>query len=229
MALELATNGTDPGLFAEEQKQKVPEKQRIAGGDFGDWEITQKNHFQVLADYDSDVVIQFIPNKEKVNSTEIAFVQIFKISDSKTGAIMTALGPKGSGGRMTRSGWAVDRQPNKYAWFGYADNGKPAPVIKGLGINEDIDVVGVVPGSSPNPFKPAVLHVVPQNPKGNVYTNTIDWFETYAIAKSGIDEGTIYGGLKWGFTLDALAKVTSLKRQSIDDPSAISGGRRHVE
>ncbi len=49
----------------------------------------------------------------------------------------------------------------------------------------------------------------------------LEWqFETVAVCKEGDDAYTVYGSTTWGFTVDALGRVTSTKREFHDVPTA---------
>jgi uncharacterized protein RhaS with RHS repeats len=208
------------GIPKQAQKEEAPPKtQNVKGNQYGDWKITQENESDVLGPYESRVTIEFIPNIAKVKSTEIAFIQIVRILDTKTGQSVgeNRLG-KAAVARMTAEGWHVDRQSNKkYGWYGYGNDGKPEEE-KNVGLH-GVDVMPVSPGSSPKPYKTAVLKDFPGDPNKTPAIHKQFEFETYAIAKAGKDKGTIYGGLSWGFRVEALSKMTSLPRSFLKQPS----------
>jgi hypothetical protein len=213
------TSATDPSGFDD-----VPNNQNIAGNAYGNWSITKTNkNATKTTDWESDVFVTFTPIAANVNSTQIGFVQITRLelhnstpseSDQWTMVKGDPHNPyvqcltnayKGhifeyphnsQRARRTSDSWAVDRLANKnFGWFGYDNKGNPTGSVS--------------PGSSPVPLKNAVLHDVPSGPEGNL---TME-FETFAIAKSGIDEGKVYGGISWGVKVDANGKVTSLPRK----------------
>jgi hypothetical protein len=201
------TNSIDPTGHKEEI-------QKIKGNQYGDWIISQDNESDPgVKPYSSHVTIKFEPNKDTVCSDEIAFIQIARITDqgntlSKDGTPVEgkSLVDKAEF-RRTKTGWFLDRLPDKYGWFGYGDDGKP---IDRGGSN-------VIPGSSPKPYKVAEMLDTPGDDNGRSY---LRWeFETYAIAKSGRDAGKIYGGIYWGFDVGDLRKMTSLPPGFFDAPT----------
>src|SRR5262249_24497017 len=130
---------------------------------------------------------------------EIAFLQIARITDLTTKKPHEKLLPAMASYRMTSDGWVLDRQPHTFGWFGYDDSGQPDfPTGR--------DEAGVKPGSCPANYQPPIMKDAPGHPQG--VANAKFEFETYAIARSGKDEGTIYGGISWGFEIDKDRKIT---------------------
>jgi hypothetical protein len=152
-------------------------------------------------------------------------VQIVRKSVLKTGDPYLKHAVEKSQFRRTPDGWAVDRQPSKYGWYGYDDTGKPAAVVPAHGLNAE-DVVTIRPGSSPRPLTTAILDDIPglynldpNDPKQKPVQDIRVEFETYAIAKSGPDKGLIYGGIAWGFDVGNLNILESLPRKYLARPS----------
>ena len=212
------TNATDPTGLAS-----VPPNSESFTSAFGTWGITQTNKDDLGSGgpYSSQVKITFTPNAGQLNGNQIAFVQISRITtDGKpwTTKVNTT-------NRQTSAGWGVDRQapddalgttPRKFGWFGYGDDGRPETIGKAGS--------GVILGSSV-PLKPVELIDTPGDagdpslPLRPTRAPATFQFETYAIAKSGPDKGKVYGGISWGFSVDASARVTSLPRSMLPTPT----------
>jgi RHS repeat-associated protein len=199
----------------------VAESEPIRGNTEGKWEIVQKNVSDLAAGYESFVTLTFLPNDNSVDSTEIAFIQICRIVyDDGTVATGKELLDKQEF-RQGGDGWSVDRQPKKYAWLGYDDRGKPEAAYT-VKVRTKRIITPVVPGkSSRTGTTPAVLQDVPGDEAklGAPRVKLTFEFETYAVAKAGKEKGKVYGGVYWGFHVDGLARMTSLKRRFLDPPT----------
>jgi len=199
--------------------KQSPKTEDIDGNKYGNWKISQENESDVLGPYESRVTINFIPNKEVVNATEIAFVSIIRIVNLKSGKSVAPdrLG-KPQSLRITEDYWFVDiKEGRKLGWYTYDNNGTPE-IFENVGLKKD-KVQGVSPGSSPLPHKNAVFTDYPGDSNDTPTTNVSFQFETYAIAKTGKDKGTIYGGISWGFDVLGLSKMISHHRRFISTPS----------
>jgi RHS repeat-associated protein len=225
------TVATDPSGF---QGAVVPTTQVIEGNKYGQWRIKQENtNGTETTEYQSDVGITFSPNAATVNSTEIAFVQIVRltyvnpiptprerwcmIKGDPSSPNVQALRKKfydvhvpmdsigaAKKARMTPDYWFVDRNlGKKFGWYAYNDDGTP-----------NLEIVS--PGKSPDPLAPAILTDIPAWNKPNLRAQ----FETFAISKSGKDPGHIYGGISWGFVVNEDLEVTSLPRMFLPTPTA---------
>lgn len=212
-------NTTDPTGLAPKLKAP-PQSEDLQGNIYGDWQIKQNNEFGRTAPYHSHVKITFSPRKIYVSSGEIAYVQIVRVLNKDRKAI-TGEGSDKVDKRLTKSGWAVDRQARKFGWYGYNDNGKPSGKTAG-GVKDAVVITPVTPGCAPDNYRKAVLEDVPSDVTlgkgGRLYSVTWE-FQTYAIAKTGRDKGRVYGGISWGFTVDSLGLMTSSKRAFIDIPT----------
>jgi hypothetical protein len=189
----------------------APSLQRTALGSnaFGDWDINQKPHDAPAPGgiYSYRVKITFAPNKATVNASEIDFIQVDRVVDSKGKAIIAAKEDK----RMTADLWSVDRvKDRKLGWYGFPNKGGPS---KGLFTGDKTPRFLVEPGSSPKPLTPAVLRDEPMDSNTNSTWN----FESAAVAKRGPDAGKVYGGVSWGFETDAAGKVNPHPAKLIKD------------
>ena len=165
----------------------------------GTWSIAQTNTDG--PNYSSDVNITFTPRAERVNCSEIAFVQTVKFSDVSTGASVETIPNYVS--RRTGSGWTLDRiEARQYGWYGYNNDGSPSG--------------NVSPGSSPAPLTPATLHDTPSD----VRPDSVFEFETCAICRTGTDLNSIYGCFTWGFNVDSSNRLTSRRNERRAGPSA---------
>jgi RHS repeat-associated protein len=209
------TNAIDPSGLAEK-----PDSEKIFGNQYGKWMFKQNNIVTLFGPYGSDVEITFIPNKKNVHSTEIAFVQIGRITDIETGKPAGISGPDETEKyRTTSDGWSIDRAPSKYGWFGYGDNGNPKPAEQSEIANKAI--VLTTPGNSnEGGVKAALLHDVPGDPNQTPHVGIRFEFQTYAIAKGGKDAGKIYGGIAWGFERSKKGNnILSLHPRFISNPT----------
>jgi hypothetical protein len=181
--------------------------------------------------FETDSKITFKPSAATVDSTEIAFVQIVRLQivilptvteywdmikgDPQTTKFMKPFysrrivqgpaygAPAEEEDRSTPAGWNVDRVVKKvYGWYGYNGDGKPNEMV--------------TPGKAPGGLTNAVLHDIP----GWNRKSTLWEFETYAIAKSGKQIGQVYGGVRWGFYVDADGVVHSNNRTFLNKQSA---------
>jgi RHS repeat-associated protein len=226
-----STGLTDPsGLVAP-----PPGFERIGGNRFGDWTIEQ---FGIDApafglgtgkdtdNYGSLGKITFTPAPGAVTADTVGFIQIVRMTmvkkdDPSKKKDMTHRGPDKIKHRITAKGWAVDRQPRIFGWYGCDDTGNPQKPIGGLGMT-------ITPWRPGNGKRPAVLEDLPSGPEPNpdVTLPLSGWiikyeFETYAVEKLANGKpGRIYGGISWGFTVDSQGKVASLPRKFISTPSA---------
>jgi hypothetical protein len=213
------TNQTDPSGEAP------PETEDIKGNQYGNWKITQVNRSLIEGPYESFAKITFIPAKGMVNATTIGFVQISQLTTGKGEPIVDKSIGKGRF-RATKDGWILDRMDGKNSgWYGYGNDGK-VEVLMGTGIKGDRTITTIVPGSSPDPNKEAVLEDVPgdydpTNPNKAPRVDTVFRFQTFAVARAGKDKGKIYGGISWGFKVDEFGRLTSLGREFLPKPGEI--------
>ena len=161
----------------------------------GQWNITQNNtDGTVNADgtgndaYASTVAITFTPVKDKINCSQIAFIQNVKVADLGGSSIDSRTNFKN---RITKNGWTIDRlDKRKYGWYGFNNDGNPSGTV--------------TPGSSPAPLKAGVMT---DRPSFN-QPNTVWSFETCSVCKSGTDVNKVYSCFLWGFDVDAKNKVS---------------------
>lgn len=152
--------------------------------------------------YSSAVVIRFIPYKEKVCCKEISFVQAARTVDNRGNYVATS-----DARRKTADHWSIDQSAGqKSPWYPYGNRGSVWPLLGSI-------------GSSPDPYKEAVLKDTPLFFK----TNVVFDFETVAACKEGMDKGRVYGSLTWGFDVDKDGKLTSHNPSARDN---ISGSFR---
>jgi len=163
------------------------------------WSITQNNTDG--PDYVSDVNITFNPDSDSMNCSEIAFLQVARLSEFSTGTAVTT-GMPNYDARRTGTGWMLDRiEARRYGWYAYNNDGSPSG--------------NVSPGSSPTPLRAATMH---DGPAGFGPNRTFQ-FETCATCKAGTDANRIYNCLTWGFNVDAKNQLTSLPNQETAGPS----------
>jgi RHS repeat-associated protein len=162
------TDVTDPsGLAAP-----PPGPERIRGNRFGDWTISQVGInaplFGLATGDDADnwgslAKITFTPAPGAVTADTVGFIQIVritmvKVDDPAQKKDMTHRGPEKTKHRITRKGWAVDRQPRIFGWYGCDDTGEPEKPKKPLGRP-------ITPWRPGNGKRPAVLEDVPSGPE----------------------------------------------------------------
>jgi hypothetical protein len=211
------TNATDPsGLIGIEKqgdsptvpkgiKNPLPGGTFIKGNEFGNWMYKQTNTDGVLGkdgakskNARSAMILRFFPTEKYAQADDIAFVQIIKVQNNDTKAFF--YNPNDAG-RKTEGGWHVDRvEDRNLGWYAHNDDGT---VGKNFGI----------PWNKDNGF--VEYPDTPQDDDPN-----FTWsFQTYAIVKSGQDEGRVLGGISWGFIIDKQLKVQSLKTTFIPTPT----------
>jgi hypothetical protein len=149
--------------------------------------------------------IYYWPNSTKVDASEIAFVQIIAIYDTKGNS--TGLN-KAEKARMTTGGWAVDRYLTMPSgWYNYDKQGNPYAGWGNVGNTNTIASLIDQPSQD---------------------LPSVNWyFESYAIAKAGKQAGQVYGGVGWGFSVDQNQHVTLrppkiLAGQSLSFMSAVA-------
>ena len=162
--------------------------------------------------YEFPMKATFKPLAAAVGADEIAFVQIFKLVDTKTGA---NLDPRHNFTmRALPNGSTVDRLPDrKWGWYGYDDAG-----------------AGGTPSGTVNPWKrsaPKKAAWLTDKPQWNVPNST--WaFETAAVCKTpspdtatkkGDPAGTVYATITWGFTVDDKLKIHTLPIVEFNKPT----------
>jgi len=172
-------------------------KVRIGTNQFGSW-------YASVGTFDHDTLkpqdwrgifnVWFVPNKNTVNASTIAFVQVIKRTDLAGNLIVTNQTAKA---RTSAAGWRVDRSTNAmpafiYPYYGWFNSGRPSQ--------------HTTSGSSPNPLTEAWMRDRPSSDvKGQIWS-----FQAFAIAKTGRQEGLVYGGVSWGLTIDKNGHVTPL-------------------
>ena len=162
--------------------------------------------------YEFPMTCTFKPLSTVVGADEIAFVQIFKMLDSTTGA---NIDPRHNFSmRALPDGSTVDRLPGrKWGWYGYDDAG-----------------TGGTPGGNVSPWRrsaPRQAASLSDRPQWNVPNST--WaFETAAVCKTpspdtstkkGDPAGTVYATITWGFTVDDKLKVHPLPKVEFNKPT----------
>jgi hypothetical protein len=172
----------------------------VTGNQFGGWNIDQKNHDAPTAgdQYWSRAKITFFPSPNTVDSTEIGFVQTFRVVDASGGNADARPTFKN---RQTKDHTAVDAL-EKSGWVGYDDKNVPYDAVP-PGETQPVPIVA--PGKCPVDYKPATTNDAP----GWNQPNLKFWLETAAAAKAGKDAGKIYGSLSWGFDVDSKNKLKS--------------------
>src|SRR5262249_21152850 len=141
----------------------------------------------------------FIPNKDNTKSSLITFVQSGKLIDAKGKPVFF-----GTEKYRKAGDWAIDRiQNQKYGWYCIQNDGSVSAWH------------GAV-GSSPFPLVDSTLMDKPRSSQ----VSTKWTFEAYAIAKDGDQAGTVYGGIRWGFEVDAAGKLKAIKNEFIATQTA---------
>jgi RHS repeat-associated protein len=215
------TNWTDPSGLAAPPLYYIPfpPPGNVFKSQFGEWKIEQRKIDGLRGSpWGCFARITFTPNKKQCNADVIAFVQIVRSWDlvgTRWTPTTAHAGPNKIAFRTLRSGWAIDRQPTKYAWYGFTPEGEPEPNPKPSDVlGEKIRQIraGASPGRKGLPFAPAVLEDAPGDPAGRPYIRVQKEteFETYAVAKAGKDKGRIYGGIKWGFSVKFTANASKV-------------------
>jgi hypothetical protein len=162
--------------------------------------------------YEFPMKATFKAEAAAVGADEIAFVQIFKLVDSTTGA---NLDPRHNFTmRALPNGSTVDRLPDrKWGWYGFDDAG-----------------AGGTASGTVNPWKrsaPKQAAWLTDRPQWNIPNST--WaFETAAVCKTpspdkatkkGDPAGTVYATITWGFTVDNKLKIHPLPIVEFNKPT----------
>jgi len=149
--------------------------------------------------WESIVNITFTPAKT-VDASEIAFIQIVKRTDAAGNTITLP----NTATRQTADGWRVDRDiklPSPSPWYGY-----PVGMPGHLKIGD----------ATLSPVIPAWM----RDTAASTGAKGQHWhYETFVIAKKGPQQGTIYGEIQWGLTIDNNGRVTN-------DPLTFTDGGR---
>jgi hypothetical protein len=121
---------------------------------------------------------------------------------------------KGRKARMTPEGWRVDRVKDaKSGWYDWHDDGTHGPLV--------------TPGSSPAPYVVASMRDTPSERKALLEKpprpiRNENWaYENYTIAKAGKQKGLVYGGLQWGFRIDAAGHLNSFPIRLLNAPTKV--------
>jgi hypothetical protein len=162
--------------------------------------------------YEFPMKATFKAEAAAVGADEIAFVQIFKLVDSTTGA---NLDPRHNFTmRALPNGSTVDRLPDReWGWYGYDDAG-----------------AGGTPSGTVSPWRrsaPKQAGWLTDKPQWNVPNST--WsFETAAVCKTpsadtakkkGDPAGTVYATITWGFKVDDKLKIHTLPIVEYNKPT----------
>ena len=163
--------------------------------------------------YEFPMKATFKVDAAAVGADEIAFVQIFKLVDSTTGANLDTR--HNFTMRALPNGSTLDRLPDReWGWYGFDDDAG----------------VGGAPGGNVHPWKrsaPKEAGWLKDRPQWNVPNST--WaFETAAVCKTpspdtatkkGDPAGTVYATITWGFTVDDKLKVHPLPIVEFNKPT----------
>ena len=150
--------------------------------------------------YGYDMKITFTPDMTACQADTIAFIQRVRLVETATGKNKDW--DKTNRDRATDRQSSVDRIPGKeQGWYGVAND------LSDQGNLQTWTRTG-----------PEVNAWMTDRPSARI-PNTTWEFETAAVSRSGPDEGTVYGVVTWGFTVDENLKVTGLSNQIFNKPT----------
>jgi hypothetical protein len=200
----------------------LPGGELIGANNLGAWMGKQTPQKGLIGGfYKTTTNLRFFPDESKIAATDIGFIQIFKITDSITLAVVGL--QRHHLGRRNTSGWIVDRSPDKiFGWYGTDNNG-----------NVIVDAKGNANKGYGVPWNKAKGYVQMNDaPEDNVGNR--NWrFQAYAVVKTGDDHGRVLGGVSWGFMVSNKLQITPLPFAFISTPtkeffSAVAGWNRQA-
>ncbi|MGH3913029.1 MAG: hypothetical protein ACRDTC_06420 [Pseudonocardiaceae bacterium] len=180
-------------IAAELQRRGVPVAKVAAGAAFGTIETTLDEQIDGDAArgtwYSYKISIAFTPDTAVVHADEIAFIQTVRLVETASGANRNP--DERSRKRQTPSATNVDRRGGKrHGWYGMKDDGMPGTML--------------VAWKTSAPARPARM----QDRASWNEPHTTWQFEAMVVCRSGLDVGTVYGAVTWGFSVDADLKLT---------------------
>jgi len=190
-------SGLQSTIAVELGRKGVPAAKVAPGAAFGTLETTVEERIdgeQATGTwYSYAISITFLPDPAAVHAEEIAFIQTVRLVQTADGANKNP--DKRSTKRQTRSATNVDRLAGKkQGWYGMKDDGTASTSLTAW--------------TKSAPATPAAMH---DRASWNEPHTT--WqFETLVVCRAGIDIGTVYAALTWGFSVDAGLTLTEQAR-----------------
>lgn len=202
---------------------------------FGTFET---KNFQQQNDSGVDIVLEFQPDKPKVDAEKIALTQSVRATNEAGTAyainptMATRMAPKGKG-----AGFTIDAsgETNNPLYFDTknltaSQDLKDTPVSSAtsgtpqLGTNTEYILGHCFKKNPSDPDKsasPAALHDQPQGIKRK---GAGMMFETTALAIAGVDTGKYYGSVKWGYKIGGTTSAPKIESSNLFDIKEASKG-----
>lgn len=178
------------------------------------------------------ILLTFDPDEAKVDASKIAFVQSVKATDEAKKAY--AINPT-MAGRMVKKGkgkgYTIDASGdvNNPLYFNLKNLGssedlkdtpKPSASPVQVGVNTHYDFGYCYKINDTDATKTKSPAAMFDQPEGIARKGAGMTFETTALAIDGVDRGTYYGSVKWGYVMKGTAAALTVAESDIELASA---------